>query len=306
MWFASISAGSERATVALGLGADGAGEHRCSQQVAGDLRGRGLGRGAVWLAVTEGERARDLALAQQWGERVVVAHCQERVLAAVVGHLPTRLRGKAAAELARVWECPEVGVARRELEALAEAWRQEHPGAAIRLLGECGASTATLALGLRGALAQRLRTAAPARYLLQQCLPAARGRSGREWVAAVAMQARHRQEGFRRLPEHAAVEIWFGRLPSVGESGPCSEGIWPPGGRRDPRDGCAPAGHTLRAHQRSTTRWLSTPLGAGILLLWPRFAAARPRAPCRPRLARRRARAFWNGRWPERCPAPWR
>ena len=141
VWFASVSAGSERATVALGLGADGgkrvlgvwaggAGEHRCSQQVAGDLRGRGLGRGAVWLAVTEGERARDLALAQQWGERVVVAHCQERVLAAVVGHLPTRLRGKAAAELARVWECPEVGVARRELEALAAAWRQEHPGAA--------------------------------------------------------------------------------------------------------------------------------------------------------------------------------
>lgn len=45
----------------------------------------------------------------------------------------------------------------------------------------------------------------PARYLLQQCLPAAGGRSGREWVGAVAMQARHRQEGFRRLPEHAAV-----------------------------------------------------------------------------------------------------
>ena len=216
VWIASLGAGNERATVALGLGADGgkrvlgvwaggAAEHRCSQQLAGDLRGRGLGRGATWLAVTEGERALDLALRQQWGQRVVLAHCQERVGAAVTGHLPTGLRPAATQALTTAWECPEAGGARRELEALAEAWRRDHPGAAARLLGECEATVATQALGIRGALAQRLRTAVPARYLLQRCLPAARGRSGRDWVAAVAMQARHRQAGFRRRPEEAAV-----------------------------------------------------------------------------------------------------
>lgn len=216
VWLGSAGAGSERATVALGLRPDGtkrvlgvwaggAGEHRCSQQLAEDLRSRGLGRGAMWVAVTEGERALDLALRQRWGERVVLAHCRERVAVAVTGHLPVGLRAVAAQALATAWEWPDVGSARRELEALAESWRQEHPGAAARLLGECEATTATQALGLRGALAQRLCTAVPARYLLEQCLPAARGRSGREWVAAVAMQVRLRQEGFRRVPEHAAV-----------------------------------------------------------------------------------------------------
>lgn len=218
VWFASVGAGSERATVALGLGADGgkrvlgvwgggAGEHRCSQHLAEELRGRGLGRGASWLAVTEGERALDLALGQQWGERVVVAHCQKRVAAAVSGQLPAGLRDAAAQDLATAWESPDAASARQQLRALAESWRQQRPGAAARLLLECEATTATVALGLRGALAQRLCTATPARYLLEQCLPLARGRTGRDWVAAIALAARCRQQGFRRLPEHGAIGV---------------------------------------------------------------------------------------------------
>jgi hypothetical protein len=216
VWLASVGAGERRATVALGLRsnggkhvlgvwAGGAGEHRCSQHLAEDLRARGLGRGGMWLAVTEGERALDLALRQQWGERVVVAHCHKRVAAAVTGHLPAGLRDAAARALAAAWECPDLASAGQQLQALAESWRQEHPGAAARLLTECEATTVTQALGLRGALAQRLSTAVPARYLLEQCLPAARGRSGRDWVAAIAVAARDRQQSFRRLPEHAAI-----------------------------------------------------------------------------------------------------
>lgn len=213
VWFASGGTGGNQATVALGLGPDGGkqllgvwagggGEHRCSQQVASELFGRGLSRGATWLAVTEGQRALDLALRQQWGPRVVMAHCQDRVAAAVTGHLPERLRAGAAGALRRAWDGPDV---RRELEALAASWQHDHPGAAARLLGECEATAATAALGLRGALARRLRAVAPARYLLSCCVPGARGRSGQDWVAAVALQALRRQAGFRRVPERAAL-----------------------------------------------------------------------------------------------------
>ena len=218
VWFASGGIGGVRATLALGLKADGgkqvlgvwsggAGEQRCAQGVCADLRGRGMGRGRAWLAVTEGERALDLALEQQWGQRVVVAHCQETVATAVTGHLPVGQRPDAAARLKAAWESPDAVGARRELSALAQSWQEEHPGAANRLLGECEASTAAAALGVHGGLAQRLRSAAPARHLLGRCLPAARGLAGREAMAAVAGEARAREEAFRRVPERAAVEM---------------------------------------------------------------------------------------------------
>lgn len=217
VWFATAGTEHERATVALGLVADGskrvlgvwtgsAGEHRCSQRLAEELRVRGLAREARWLAVTEGERALDLALGQHWGEQLVLAHCQERVAAAVAAHLPSGQRDSAARGLSEAWACADAVRARRGMESLAESWHREHPGAARRLRAECEATTVTHALGLRGGLAERLRTVAPARYLLDRCLPPARGLSGREWLGAIALEAHLREQRFRRLPERTAVE----------------------------------------------------------------------------------------------------
>ena len=98
-----------------------------------------------------------------------------------------------------------MGSAQRDLAALVTAWQEAHPGAAARLRAEAEPTTVIQGLGVRGALAERLRTAVPARYLLEQCLPAARGRSGQGWVAAVAAEARRRQAGFRRLAEQAGL-----------------------------------------------------------------------------------------------------
>lgn len=131
-----------------------------------------------------------------------MAHCQEHAAAEVAGHLPAGMRPQAREALRAAWDAPE---AARELEGLADTWQQAHPGAAARLRSELEPTTAICGLGVHGALALRLQVAVPARYLLEQCLPAGRGRSGREWVAAIAAEARRRQNGFRRLPEHAAL-----------------------------------------------------------------------------------------------------
>lgn len=230
VWFASAGAGGggaasrptlcggERATLALGVAADGgkqvlgvwaggAAEHRCSEHVASDLRSRGLGRGSAWVAVTGGERALGLALRQHWPNRVVaVAHCQQRVAAEVLGHLPTSMRPQVGEGLPRAWEATDAVSAQRELEAMVSVWQEAHPGGAARLRAEVEPTTVIQTLGVRGAVAERLRTAVPARYLLEQCLSAARGRSGQAWVAAIAAEARRRQAGFRRLAEHADLE----------------------------------------------------------------------------------------------------
>ena len=229
VWFASAGAGGgeaasrptlrggERATLALGATADGgkavlgvwaggAAEHRCSEHVAGDLRGRGLGRGSAWVAVTGGERALGLALRQHWPNRdVVVAHCQQRVAAEVLGHLPVSLRPQAGQALRGALggsgcdQCP-AGLGGPGHRLAGGTPRGGRP-----LAAEAEPTTVIQGLGVRGALAERLRTAVPARYLLEQCLPAARGRSGPAWVAAVATEARRRQAGFHRLAEQAGL-----------------------------------------------------------------------------------------------------
>lgn len=217
VWFATESAGAESATLALGVQADGckrvlgvwsgaASEHRCGQRIAADLQGRGLGRGSVWLAVTGGERALDLALRQHWGEKVGVAACQRRTAREVMAHLPVAARQPAERALQAAWDEPAPNSARAQLEALADGWQRAYPGAAARLRSAIGGTTVVQGLGLNGALAQRLRTAVPAAYLLMECLPAARGRTGRAWIAALAAEALRRQAGFRRLSEHACLE----------------------------------------------------------------------------------------------------
>ncbi len=216
VWIASGAAGGERASLAVGVAADGrkqvlglwrggVAEQRCSQMVATDLRSRGLGRRTAFVAVSTGERALDLALGEQWPQRAVVAHCQDHVVAAVIAHLPAAMREQAAQAIHAAWEIPELTRARSELSELAAAWQVEHPGAANRLRSEIEATTIPQALGIYGPLAERLRSAVSARYLLERCLPAGSGRSGRDFVASVALAARQRQDGFRRLGEHAAL-----------------------------------------------------------------------------------------------------
>lgn len=216
VWIASGGAGGERVSLALGVAADGCkqvlglwrgalAEERCSQMVATDLRSRGLGRRTAFVAVGGGERALDLALGEQWPQRAVVAHCQDRVADAVMAHLPAAMREQAAQAIDAAWEIPDVAQARHALSELAAAWQVEHPGAAARLRVEIEATTVPQALGVYGPLAERLRSAAPARYLLERCLPAGAGRTGRDFVASVALAARRRQDGFRRLGEHEAL-----------------------------------------------------------------------------------------------------
>jgi hypothetical protein len=207
VWFAAALRPDPVLTLALGMDGDGRRQVlglwsgtpeqvRCAEKLAEDLHGRGLGVQGPWLAVTGGERALDQAL---WGfgnGRVVVAHDQRRVCQEVLAHLPTAEREETRLALAHAWDAPDASAARQALEVLVDTWRESWPGAAARLARSVEATTMVLALGLRGTLAQRLETTAPAAYLLERCQ-----RAGRNTPDAVAAELVRRQGGFRRFPE---------------------------------------------------------------------------------------------------------
>ena len=229
VWFASAGAGAERVTLGLGVRADGikkvvglwpggSGEQRLGQTAAEDLWVRGMNRGTPWVAVTGAERALGAALSQQWGARLVLVHDQRAVAEAVVAHLPAAAREAAARVLREAWDTPEFAKAQSLLARQGESWHETFPGAEDRLRREMEATTAVQALGIGGALGERLRTATPAGYLLGQCLSVGRGRSGRAHLGAIAGELLRRQAGFRRLTEHGQLPALCQRLDARGAS----------------------------------------------------------------------------------------
>jgi hypothetical protein len=76
------------------------------------------------------------------------------------------------------------------------------------------------ALGVGGALGERLRTATAAAYLLGQCLPAGRGRQGRASLGAIAGELLRRQAEFRRLTAHDQLPALCQRLDARGAGVP--------------------------------------------------------------------------------------
>jgi hypothetical protein len=229
VWFASAGTDGERVTLALGVRVDGtkrivglwsggSGEQRLGQTAAGDLWVRGMNRGTPWVAVTGAERALGAALIQQWGARLVLVHDQRAVAGAVVAHLPAAAREAAVGVWREAWASPDYAKAQALLERQAESWKGSFPGAEARLRQEIDATTSVQALGVGGALGERMRTAAPAAYLLGQCLPAGRGRLGRAHLGAIAGELLRRQSSFRRLAEHGQLPGLCQRLDARGAS----------------------------------------------------------------------------------------
>ena len=99
------------------------------------------------------------------------------------------------------WTVADAQSARGALQRLVDAGLGTYLGAASRQRQEIEPITTVQALGIGEALAQRLRTVAPAHYLLTQCLPAGQGRTGPGWPAALAVELACRQTVFRRVPE---------------------------------------------------------------------------------------------------------
>lgn len=121
-------------------------------------------------------------------------------------------RQPAERALQAAWDAPDGDLARSRLEALAEGWQTVRPGASARLRSAIRGTTAVQALASHGVVAERLRTSTPAAHLLAQCLPAARQRTGRAWIATAAAEALRRQAGFRRLSGSASLEHLMGAL----------------------------------------------------------------------------------------------
>ena len=184
VWLASDGSGTVTVAVALGSGGDrqvvwlwpgGQAQPRMAQTIALDLRHRGLNRDAGWLAITGNGRALDQALRERWGQAVRVGHDQPGVRRTVLAHLPVAERTAADEVMRQAWDVPGVGAARQALGELRDRWAGRYPGASERLAKEIEATTMVQELGVHGALTLRLRSVAPAGYLLERSLAAARG-----------------------------------------------------------------------------------------------------------------------------------
>lgn len=208
----ALGSGGERQVI--GLWSGGQTQARMAQAIALELRDRGLNRGGGWLAITECGRALGLALREQWGEGLHLGHDQPQVRRSVLAHLPAAERAGADEELRRAWDHPGVGAARQALGELRDRWASRYPGASERVAQEIEATTVAQALGVHGALALRLRSVAPAGYLLERCLPVAHGQSGAARLEAMAAELHSRQEHFRRLKvtERGGLEALVRRL----------------------------------------------------------------------------------------------
>ena len=227
VWLASDRSGTATLAVALGSDGDrrvvglwsgGQAQVRMAQTIALDLRQRGLNRGEGWLAITECGRALEQALREQWGGALWVGHDQAGVRRTVLAHLPTPERTAADDAMRQAWDVPGVVSARQALGELSDRWADRYPGASERLAKEIEATTMVQELGVHGALTLRLRSVAPAGYLLEHGLAFARGCTGSARLEAVAGELLRRQEHFRHLPaaERGGLEALVQKLQGTG------------------------------------------------------------------------------------------
>jgi transposase-like protein len=123
-----------------------------------DLIERGLAAEVPRLIVIDGARALRRAIAECFGDRVLVQRCQVHKLRNVREHLPQELHASVKKAMCDAWACTDAELAKRQLERLAHSLERSHPSAA-RSIREGLDETLTLTrLGVDGALYKTLRS----------------------------------------------------------------------------------------------------------------------------------------------------
>ena len=128
------------------------------RELIADLIERGLHAEAPRLFIIDGARALRRAIAECFGDKVMVQRCQVHKLRNVREHLPQELHASVKKAMSDAWACPDAELAKRQLERLARSLERSHPSAA-RSIREGLDETLTLTrLGVDGALYKTLRT----------------------------------------------------------------------------------------------------------------------------------------------------
>ena len=176
------------------------------RELIADLIERGLCPEARRLIVIDGARALRRAIAECFGDSVLVQRCQVHKLRNVREHLPEELHASVKKAMSDAWACSDAELAQRQLQRLAHSLERSHPSAA-RSMREGLDETLTLTrLGVDGALYKTLRSTnaienlngLTARYLRN----VKRWRDGamlERWVGASLIEV---VRGFRKIRGH--------------------------------------------------------------------------------------------------------
>ena len=191
------------------------------RELLADLIERGLCPELARLVVIDGAKALRRALADCFGEWVIVQRCQVHKLRNVQEHLPQAMHASVSKAMHDAWSCPDTDLAKRQLERLARSLERSHPSAA-RSLREGLEETLTLRrLGIEGALYNTLKSTNAIENLngliAGYVRNVKRWRDGamiERWVGAAVLEVARgfrKIRGFRELPFLIVVLNTYGR-----------------------------------------------------------------------------------------------
>lgn len=180
-----------------------------------DLADRGLDVTDGVLLVVDGSKALTRGIPAVFGDKAQVQRCRIHKERNVIGHLPDPEHAWVRAKLRTGWANPDLDAAGAELEALARALQQKHPGAAASLREGLTETLTVTRLRIGGALLKTVFSTNPVESMIEivreHSSNVKRWRDGEmtlRWAAAGMELARsqfRRVKGYRQLPQLAAA-----------------------------------------------------------------------------------------------------
>lgn len=126
-----------------------------------ELIDRGLDAQAPRLWVIDGAKALRRAITGVFGSSALVQRCQEHKRRNVLDHLPEQLHASVGQALKDAWQTQDAGLAKRQLERLANSLAKAHPGAAGSLREGLEETLTLIGLGIDEVLYRSFRTTNP-------------------------------------------------------------------------------------------------------------------------------------------------
>ncbi len=81
----------------------------------------------------DGAKTLAKAVREVWGDPVQIPRCQIPKQRNVLDHLPQSAENRVRQQWRKAYQEPDADTAQRALEAIAQEWEREHPGAANSL-----------------------------------------------------------------------------------------------------------------------------------------------------------------------------
>ena len=134
---------------------------RVVRSLISDLIERGLHAETPRLWIIDGGKALRRAITEVFGATALVQRCQEHKRRNVLDHLPEHLHASVGRAMRDAWHSKDAGLAKRQLERLANSLAKPHPGAAASLREGLAETLTLTTLGIDGALHKTFRTTNP-------------------------------------------------------------------------------------------------------------------------------------------------